>query len=197
MQTTWERQTNKKIQRNAVKRKMESIFQQQKYSLEERRDKYVVHICMNGTKGWSLSFLRCSFYFFSLFLLPFLSHINTHTHTFFPPLFLPLPLFFSLSPLFLPLSSFLPRLRDQLQHEEAQYMSELTSLQETPLERQAKMRERAKMLRDRREQERLVIVEDKLEQRWRYMLLKWNDKDGLRGHAQKCFKFCQLFQCLQ
>lgn len=51
MQTTWERQTNKKIQRNAVKRKMESIFQQQKYSLEERRDKYIVYICIAGTNS--------------------------------------------------------------------------------------------------------------------------------------------------
>ena len=78
----------------------------------------------------------------------------------------------SLSPPFSFLSpSLLPRLRDQLQQEEAQYMSELTSLQETPLERQAKMRERAKMLKDRREQERLALVEDKLEQRWRYTVM--------------------------
>lgn len=43
------------------------------------------------------------------------------------------------------------------------------SRQETVLERQAKMRERAKMLRDRREAERLAFVEKKLDQRWRYV----------------------------
>ena len=46
-------------------------------------------------------------------------------------------------------------------------MTEIAAKQETPLERQAKMRERAKQLRERRESERLALVEDKLEQRWR------------------------------
>ena len=39
--------------------------------------------------------------------------------------------------------------------------------QETPLERQAKMRERAHRLKEKREAERLALVEQKLEQRWR------------------------------
>lgn len=46
-------------------------------------------------------------------------------------------------------------------------MTEIATKQETTLEKQAKMRERAKYLRDQRETERLALVEGKLEQRWR------------------------------
>ena len=59
------------------------------------------------------------------------------------------------------------RLRSLLQREEQQYMSEMARSQETVLERQARMRERAKSLRDKREVERLNLVEKKLDQRWR------------------------------
>ena len=61
------------------------------------------------------------------------------------------------------------RLRGLLQLEEEQYLQEISSKQETVLERQAKMRERARMLKERRESERLALVEKKLDQRWRYM----------------------------
>ena len=57
-----------------------------------------------------------------------------------------------------------------LRTEEEQYTTEMAGRQETALERQAKMRERAKMLRERREAERLALVEKKLDQRWRYVL---------------------------
>lgn len=46
-------------------------------------------------------------------------------------------------------------------------MEEVTSKQETPLERQARMRERVRSLREKRETERQALVEEKLEQRWR------------------------------
>ncbi len=59
------------------------------------------------------------------------------------------------------------RLRSLLQTEEEQYLSETADKQETPLERQAKMRERARTLREKRETERLALVEKKLDQRWR------------------------------
>lgn len=48
-------------------------------------------------------------------------------------------------------------------------MQEMASKQETVLERQARMRERAKSLKDKREMERLSLVEKKLDQRWRYV----------------------------
>ena len=51
------------------------------------------------------------------------------------------------------------RLRTLLQSEEEQYTTEMAGQQETVLERQAKMRERAKMLRERKEAERLALVE--------------------------------------
>ena len=46
-------------------------------------------------------------------------------------------------------------------------MTEMASKEETVLERQARMREKAKSLRDKRETERLALVEEKLDQRWR------------------------------
>ena len=46
-------------------------------------------------------------------------------------------------------------------------MTEMASKEETVLERQARMREKAKSLRDKREAERLALVEEKLDQRWR------------------------------
>lgn len=97
LKTTWEMETDKKIQRNTIKRRVESLLEREKYSLEERRDK----------------------------------------------------------------------LRDLLAAEENEYLKEIASSEETVLERQAKMREKAKMLRDKREAERLALVEKKLDQRWR------------------------------
>ena len=58
-------------------------------------------------------------------------------------------------------------MRALLQSEEELYMSEIAVKQETTLERQAKMRERARQLREQREQQRLALVDEKLEQRWR------------------------------
>ncbi|XP_077988952.1 cilia- and flagella-associated protein 53-like [Glandiceps talaboti] len=59
------------------------------------------------------------------------------------------------------------RLRDLLAAEEQQYVLEMEDRQETVIERQAKMRERAKFLKEKREAERLQIVAEKLDQRWR------------------------------
>lgn len=107
-------ETDKKIQRNTIKRRVESLLEKEKYSLEERRDKYSHNICSR-----SVLFAVCS------------------------------------------------RLRDLLAAEESKYLEEIASSEETVLERQAKMREKAKMLRDKREAERLALVEKKLDQRWR------------------------------
>ena len=60
------------------------------------------------------------------------------------------------------------RLRDLLQSEEESYLAEAAAKQETVLERQARMRERAKFLKEKREAERLALVEKKLDQRWRF-----------------------------
>ena len=54
-----------------------------------------------------------------------------------------------------------------MEQEEARYMTELASKKETNLERQSKMRERARHLKGLRETERQAFVEKKLEQRWR------------------------------
>ena len=44
----------------------------------------------------------------------------------------------------------------------------MASSEETVLERQAKMREKARVLKERREMERQQVVEEKLAQQWRY-----------------------------
>ncbi|XP_071952788.1 cilia- and flagella-associated protein 53-like [Antedon mediterranea] len=59
------------------------------------------------------------------------------------------------------------RLRNLLATEERGYIIEMEASQETLLERQAKMRTRAKFLKEKRENERLEIVAEKLDQRWR------------------------------
>lgn len=56
-----------------------------------------------------------------------------------------------------------------LSTEEQNYVQEMEAKEETTLERQAKMRERAKFLKAKREQERLKLVEEKLDQRWRFV----------------------------
>ncbi|KAK6494415.1 cilia- and flagella-associated protein 53 [Huso huso] len=59
------------------------------------------------------------------------------------------------------------RLRDLLDTEEKHYINEMESMEETTLERQAKMRERAKTLRERRESERQKLVVEKRDQQFR------------------------------
>lgn len=59
------------------------------------------------------------------------------------------------------------RLRALLEEEEQQLLQEMEEKKETSMERQAKMRERAKTLRDRRERDREQLVSDKLEQLFR------------------------------
>ncbi|XP_048395388.1 cilia- and flagella-associated protein 53 [Stegostoma tigrinum] len=59
------------------------------------------------------------------------------------------------------------KLRDLLEAEESEYMNQLSLLGETPLERQAKMRQHVKDLKIKREQERQKLVAEKLDQRFR------------------------------
>lgn len=59
------------------------------------------------------------------------------------------------------------RLRNLLQQEEAEYLHEMASKEETVLERQAKMRDRARSLKEKREAERQAFVNEKLEQQFR------------------------------
>ncbi|KAJ0012794.1 hypothetical protein NQD34_017128, partial [Periophthalmus magnuspinnatus] len=56
------------------------------------------------------------------------------------------------------------RLRIMLETEEQQFLKEMEERRETTLDRQAKMRERAKVLRDIRETKRQEIVSEKMEQ---------------------------------
>lgn len=54
-----------------------------------------------------------------------------------------------------------------LAEEQQQYLQEMEAAEETVLERQAKMREKARILKERREMERQDIVQQKLEEQWR------------------------------
>lgn len=97
LKTQWEKETDVRIQKNTVKRRVDSMLKAEGFELEKRREK----------------------------------------------------------------------LRALLDAEEQQYVIEIDAQQETVLERQAKMRARAKALREKREQERLAYVEEKLDIRWR------------------------------
>ena len=57
-----------------------------------------------------------------------------------------------------------------LAREEEQYLAEMEQKEETTLERQAKMRERARTLKERRESERLQFVQEKYDQQFRFVL---------------------------
>jgi len=59
------------------------------------------------------------------------------------------------------------RLRELLESEKAQYVGESVTTQETALERQSRLRERARQLREKREAERIAYVEEKYEQQFR------------------------------
>jgi len=61
------------------------------------------------------------------------------------------------------------RLRDLLSFEDSLYGQEMVAKEETILERQAKMRERAKKLKEDREAERLGVVHKKYEEQWRFV----------------------------
>lgn len=60
------------------------------------------------------------------------------------------------------------RLAELLEAEEQQLLQEMEEKKETTLEKQAKMREKAKALRHKRESERQQLVSEKLEQQFRY-----------------------------
>jgi len=62
---------------------------------------------------------------------------------------------------------FWARLRELLDNDRAQYASESVTTQETALERQSRLRERARQLREQRETERRAFVEEKYEQQFR------------------------------
>jgi RecB family exonuclease len=59
-------------------------------------------------------------------------------------------------------------LKELLSNEEQQYLEDMAASEETTIERQAKIRERAKALKEKREMERQAIVQQKLEQQFRY-----------------------------
>lgn len=61
----------------------------------------------------------------------------------------------------------LSRLRELLEAEEKQYLQEIEAKKETSLQRQEKMKEYIRALRERREKERQQLVSDKLEQLFR------------------------------
>ncbi|KAM7368498.1 hypothetical protein PAMP_012837 [Pampus punctatissimus] len=78
------------------------------------------------------------------------------------------------------------RLRVVLEFEEQQLLQEMEEERETSVERQAKMRERAKTLRKRREGERQQLVSDKLEQLFRENCEELRSVQNKRRERQVC-----------
>lgn len=97
LRNDWERSTDRKLQANAIRRRVQTLLHETEFSLEARRE----------------------------------------------------------------------RLRDLLESEKAQYMNEAAMTQETTLDRQSRLRERAKQLREKREADRIALVEQKYEQQFR------------------------------
>ncbi|XP_044029482.1 cilia- and flagella-associated protein 53 [Siniperca chuatsi] len=78
------------------------------------------------------------------------------------------------------------RLRVLLEAEEQQLLQEMEEKVETSVERQAKMRERAKALRERRETDRQQLVSDKLEQLFREQCEELRTVQSRRREQQVC-----------
>lgn len=78
-----------------------------------------------------------------------------------------LPFFFLTANVCTKFQSCLSRLRELLEAEEQQYLQEIEAKKETSLQRQEKMKQYIKALRERREKERQQLVSDKLEQLFR------------------------------
>jgi len=80
------------------------------------------------------------------------------------------------------------KLREMLAREEQAYIQEMEDSQETVLERQAKMRERAKYLKDKRESERLLTVQDKYDQQFRAQCEELRSTLSKRHQDQVCLE---------
>ncbi|GLD56863.1 deoxyribonuclease-2-beta-like protein, partial [Lates japonicus] len=78
------------------------------------------------------------------------------------------------------------RLRELLEAEEQQLLQEVEEKKETTVERQAKMREKAKVLRERRESERQQLVSDKLDQLFREQCDELRTIQTRRREQQVC-----------
>ncbi|XP_071585927.1 cilia- and flagella-associated protein 53-like [Heliangelus exortis] len=79
------------------------------------------------------------------------------------------------------------RLHELLEGEKSQYFAEMESLEGTELDRQEKMRERAKLLREKRETARQQLVAEKLEQQFREPCGELHEK-WMKKHQQEVCK---------
>ncbi|CAK6980852.1 deoxyribonuclease-2-beta-like [Scomber scombrus] len=78
------------------------------------------------------------------------------------------------------------RLRGVLETEEQQLLQEMEEKKETSVERQAKMRQRARALRDRRETERQQLVSEKLDQLFREQCEEVRSVQSRQKEQQVC-----------
>ncbi|ESO89587.1 hypothetical protein LOTGIDRAFT_204314 [Lottia gigantea] len=124
LKNEWERFTDKKIQLNTVKRRLNSMIQANEFTIEERRE----------------------------------------------------------------------RLRDMLESEEKEYLQEMEDKQETTIERQAKMRSRAKFLKEQRESERLKLVQNKYDQQFREQCEELRSTVSKRTQDQICVERLEQLQ---
>ncbi|KAF1387472.1 hypothetical protein PFLUV_G00079270 [Perca fluviatilis] len=80
------------------------------------------------------------------------------------------------------------RLRVLLEEEEQQLLQEMEEKMETPVERQAKMRERAKALREKRETDRQKMVSEKMDQLFRDQCEELRTVQSQRREQQVCLE---------
>ncbi|XP_050400644.1 cilia- and flagella-associated protein 53 [Patella vulgata] len=124
LKNEWERWTDKKIQLNTVKRRLNGMLQANESSIEDRRE----------------------------------------------------------------------RLRDLLQTEQIEQLKEMDDKQETTIERQAKMRSRAKYLKEQRETERLKLVQKKYDQKFREECEELRSTVSKRAQDQICAERLEQMQ---
>ncbi|KAM9250440.1 LOW QUALITY PROTEIN: cilia- and flagella-associated protein 53 [Cariama cristata] len=78
------------------------------------------------------------------------------------------------------------RLRELLEAEESRYFAEMEALEQTVQEKQAKMKERAKLLREKREKERQQLVAEKREQQFREQCEELRAQWVKKHHKELC-----------
>lgn len=154
MKNSWLKSSENRFVRGAIQRQVRDVFVQQEVLLQEKKERSVC--CQYIILGWGGT------------LTPF---ILLSTNVYLLAQTLHLPFFirrqFFVKHVCVETRVCLSRLRELLEAEEKQHLQEIEAKKETSVQRQEKMKEYIKALRERREKERQQLVSDKLEQLFR------------------------------
>lgn len=154
MKNSWLKSSENRFVRGAIQRQVRDVFVQQEVLLQEKKERSVC--CQYVILGWGGTLTPSTLLSTNVYLLAQTRH---------------LPFFFRrrffVKRVRVETRVCLSRLRELLEAEEKQHLQEIEAKKETSVQRQEKMKEYIKALRERREKERQQLVSDKLEQRFR------------------------------